>query len=147
MIEFIEKWPKKIMSFDEYIAVHLQKRAKEGQQIAQKKFKATCRYCRRNFDDFGLDRTKDHVVPLSRGGLDHKENRVDCCYGCNQWKKDRPLHIWLKEIERLIKQKKIYSNEYTIQRMELMGVNIKRVLDEVKRNEKKASKYKVKKKD
>lgn len=28
--------------------------------------------------------TIDHVVPLSRGGLDHHNNRVLCCYNCNQ---------------------------------------------------------------
>lgn len=28
--------------------------------------------------------TVDHVVPLSRGGLDHHTNRVLCCLSCNQ---------------------------------------------------------------
>lgn len=28
--------------------------------------------------------TIDHVVPLSRGGLDHHNNRVLACYQCNQ---------------------------------------------------------------
>lgn len=31
-------------------------------------------------------RTRDHVVPLSRGGADTRENKVDCCSGCNRLK-------------------------------------------------------------
>jgi 5-methylcytosine-specific restriction endonuclease McrA len=40
-----------------------------------------CMYCGGHFSRGEL--TRDHVVPLSRGGRDHWENVVTACIGCN----------------------------------------------------------------
>jgi 5-methylcytosine-specific restriction endonuclease McrA len=40
-----------------------------------------CMYCGGHFPRGEL--TRDHVVPLSRGGRDHWENVVTACIGCN----------------------------------------------------------------
>ncbi len=37
-----------------------------------------------------LERTLDHVVPVSRGGKDELENVVCCCRSCNARKSTRP---------------------------------------------------------
>ena len=46
-----------------------------------------CGYCGGVFTKKEL--TRDHIKPVSKGGLDVWENVVTCCYGCNQWKGDR----------------------------------------------------------
>lgn len=44
-----------------------------------------CQYC-------GSEATGyDHVIALSRGGMDHQDNRVECCKECNQIKNDKPI--------------------------------------------------------
>jgi 5-methylcytosine-specific restriction endonuclease McrA len=57
-----------------------------------------CFYCKRTLNDRrtqrrndrnkGLDFTKDHMTPLARGGPDIRQNRVPCCYRCNNLKGD-----------------------------------------------------------
>lgn len=49
----------------------------------------TCMYCLASLSDRHL--TRDHVVPLSRGGLDVWTNVVTACRVCNQRKADRLL--------------------------------------------------------
>ena len=41
----------------------------------------TCRYCGAKAPDVSLE--VDHVVPVSRGGKNNKENLVTSCWGCN----------------------------------------------------------------
>lgn len=48
-----------------------------------------CLYCARSFQTSAL--TRDHVVPLSRGGRDRWENVVTACRRCNQHKGSRLL--------------------------------------------------------
>ena len=48
-----------------------------------------CLYCAREFPQHGL--TRDHIVPLSRGGTDRWENVVSACRRCNQHKGNRLL--------------------------------------------------------
>lgn len=38
--------------------------------------------------------TVDHVVPLSKGGLDHHTNRVLCCFDCNQKRGNKMPEIY-----------------------------------------------------
>lgn len=46
-----------------------------------------CTYCRRR--DVRL--TRDHIVPISRGGYDVTDNLADACKPCNHFKGDRLL--------------------------------------------------------
>lgn len=48
-----------------------------------------CLYCAREFPANAL--TRDHVVPISRGGADCWENVVSACRRCNQHKGNRLL--------------------------------------------------------
>lgn len=59
--------------------------------------KPRCHYCRQLLGDLGggLRRspTKDHIVPLSRGGIDRSWNIVRACADCNTRKgSDWPTH-------------------------------------------------------
>ena len=49
-----------------------------------------CLYCGKDFADGEL--TRDHVVPVSRGGDDNWDNVVAACKRCNHFKGSRLLH-------------------------------------------------------
>jgi 5-methylcytosine-specific restriction endonuclease McrA len=51
----------------------------------------TCQYCGRRASDFvrGERLTRDHIVPVSRGGPDSWENCVTACSKCNNKKADK----------------------------------------------------------
>jgi 5-methylcytosine-specific restriction endonuclease McrA len=50
-----------------------------------------CAYCGIS----GQPLQKDHVVPLSRGGLDIPQNVVPACHDCNLSKGDKALRYWM----------------------------------------------------
>lgn len=52
-----------------------------------------CAYC--GIDLCDRTRTVDHVVPRSRGGLDHASNYVLACGSCNESKGDKTVFEWL----------------------------------------------------
>jgi len=56
----------------------------------------TCQYCGAKFAADKL--TIDHLVPVSRGGLDEMVNYVTCCRQCNQRKSDTPLEEFARSI-------------------------------------------------
>jgi hypothetical protein len=43
----------------------------------------------------GVELTEDHVVALTKGGADSKENIVAACRSCNSSKRAKPLEAWL----------------------------------------------------
>lgn len=49
-----------------------------------------CHYC----GDANESMCADHVVPLSRGGTNNRDNLVCCCLPCNSSKADRLLSEW-----------------------------------------------------
>ena len=48
-----------------------------------------CLYCGKSFEERHL--TRDHVIPLSKGGKDHWMNVVSACRRCNQFKGNKLL--------------------------------------------------------
>jgi 5-methylcytosine-specific restriction endonuclease McrA len=46
--------------------------------------------------------TRDHVVPLSRGGRNDIENLVPACASCNSSKHNTPLLVWLARRTELV---------------------------------------------
>lgn len=59
-----------------------------------------CEYCSRHMVtpyEHGnkLSLTKDHVVPLSKGGRHEESNIVACCLECNSSKSDATLEHWM----------------------------------------------------
>ena len=66
-----------------------------------------CYYCERNFNSDGYlnagRKTIDHIVPLSKNGLDQKENVVICCQWCNDMKGNLSLNQFFKKIKEVKK--------------------------------------------
>ena len=63
--------------------------AKEWENIL-KKYKFKCAYCGCEFDLFNRPE-KDHVIPISKGGNNTKENIVPACRSCNSKKGNKIL--------------------------------------------------------
>lgn len=59
--------------------------------MAKKYFNFQCAYC-------GAleEMTKDHLVPLAKGGELSKRNTIPCCKACNSSKRDRDLDDWYR---------------------------------------------------
>jgi 5-methylcytosine-specific restriction endonuclease McrA len=59
----------------------------------------SCLYCSKQFSDFDL--TRDHVLPVSRGGVDAWDNVVAACRRCNHFKGNRLLQDCSMELRAL----------------------------------------------
>lgn len=78
----------KFDSFDKFFVPHLTNRAlfrRDGH---------LCLYCGGEFKH--ADLTRDHIIPMSRGGIDSWENVVTACYRCNNHKGNRTPEEWGK---------------------------------------------------
>ena len=74
------------------------RRLRAGAPYAFEVYRRFCYYCGRllkHYDKmnhnagWGDASTRDHVVPLSKGGTREKQNLVNCCWLCNQTKASR----------------------------------------------------------
>jgi len=52
-----------------------------------------CPYCGEPFEDGHID----HIIPVSKGGTNDRENLIYCCAFCNMSKHDKLLEDWLSE--------------------------------------------------
>ena len=57
-----------------------------------KEYDYRCAYCGCDFNEDNMP-TKDHVIPISKGGDNIKENIVPACRGCNSKKNNKILNI------------------------------------------------------
>ena len=57
-----------------------------------KEYNYKCVYCECDFDEDNLP-TRDHIIPLSRGGDNIKENVVPACRSCNSKKHNKIINI------------------------------------------------------
>lgn len=55
-------------------------------------YKFKCAYCGKEFTLFNRE-TKDHVIPISKGGNNTKENIVPACRSCNSRKHDKVVDM------------------------------------------------------
>lgn len=55
-----------------------------------KEYGYKCAYCGKEFDLFDLP-TKDHMIPITKGGSNTKENIVPACRSCNAKKGNKIL--------------------------------------------------------
>ena len=77
--------------------------------------KFQCYYCREYLND--LNRTKDHVIPKSKGGKLSKDNKVFACKKCNRSKADLSIEEWiekLKALPNIPKTKKMFNKKEII---------------------------------
>jgi hypothetical protein len=144
MNEYIDEWPRRPKGhpFEKWLDARLTKKAREIQESVKNRGKNACRYCRRHFSDTILE-TKDHIVALALGGLDRAENRIQCCFDCNQWKDSRTLEGWYKDVRALAKKRKT-RKPYNLNEIGNIVGAVEQVLDYAKQNPNKVSIYKPK---
>lgn len=53
----------------------------------------TCRYCGKQSDEVRL--VIDHMVPVSKGGINHESNLITSCEECNQGKSDKVIETFV----------------------------------------------------
>ena len=56
-----------------------------------KEYKFRCAYCGKEFTLFDRE-TRDHVIPISKGGDNTKENVVPACRSCNSQKSNKMIY-------------------------------------------------------
>lgn len=92
-----------------------------------------CYYCERKFgyqkpgpecSRKPLIRTKDHIVPVSKGGNNSSYNIVYCCFDCNHLKGDLTLEEFIEKINKFISKTKATKTRYTT-----MLKNVRELID------------------
>lgn len=67
----------------------------EEWEVTKNHFMNKCAYC----GSEQCDLTRDHVLPISKGGYNVQSNIVPSCKSCNSSKKDKDMEIWFKSHE------------------------------------------------
>lgn len=81
-----------------------------------------CCYCERRFDE-KLIRTKEHIVPKSKGGKNNLYNLIYACTECNSLRGNKDfieLREYIKNI--LENNKSIKIKNYTFNRIDLIKI-------------------------
>ncbi len=93
-----------------------------------------CFYCEREFvkENYGtnkpLARTRDHIIPASKGGSNHRTNMVYSCVQCNHFKADLLLELFIIKVENYIEHRSPYK-QIPRKLFPLIVSNIKRLQD------------------
>lgn len=141
MSHYIDLMPNKAKRFDDWLNSRLDKSANNGIKSHRKQLRSICRYCGVPFDDYVVEKTKDHIIPISKGGLDRNENRTPCCFDCNQWKTDKMPKEWLNELVSLIKNDRKILPPYNRKTVEKMVGSLRVVIKYLEANKKLVSLY------
>jgi 5-methylcytosine-specific restriction protein A len=98
-----------------------------------------CQFCMNTFNPSEL--TVDHLVPLSKGGLDEVTNYVTCCFSCNQEKADKPLHEFAQSLGIEVENLPVHGDPVIDNQNLPIQIRIirKRVFDKIRLGEKKMS--------
>jgi hypothetical protein len=89
-----------------------------------------CCYCGVRFDNMNRKKhmTKDHLIPLSRGGANNCYNKRNCCAHCNTQKGGSLPHHYLLYLEQDYSNAKTTSERYEL---EIKIENVKYIIQYV----------------
>lgn len=60
--------------------------------------KKKCCYC----ESTEKKMTREHIIPLSKGGAHHRSNIRYSCWKCNHYRGNKELDVWQLEIRRML---------------------------------------------
>jgi len=89
-----------------------------------------CCYCGKEII-YPLIETKEHIIPLSKGGNNNLLNKTECCKTCNSFRGNLDLSEFKKLIQLGIRRKKFYKN-YSIEDYKIIEENIDYLIEYVK---------------
>lgn len=95
-----------------------------------------CYYCEREFNvahygsNKALAKTKDHIIPRSRGGINKSPNLVPCCSECNGFKGSMMPEWHLHKTIIYINKNKHYKT-LSVDRLQVVQNNIQKLIDEI----------------
>lgn len=67
--------------------------------------KGKCYYCERPYAGKRI-KTKEHIIPRSKGGDNAKSNIVYACNLCNNWRDNKSYAMWVREILDLLQERR-----------------------------------------
>lgn len=86
---------------------------------------AKCCYCENQLYIYSAKnehlQTKEHLVPVSKGGLDVVQNIQPCCRRCNLWRLNYELEDWLYKVET---EKRAIAPRYSLEVLDKITLNI-----------------------
>jgi hypothetical protein len=81
-----------------------------------------CCYCERKFND-KLIRTKEHIVPKSKGGKNNLYNLVYACIECNSLRSNKEYSDFKEYIKNILENNRsIKVKNYSFNRMDLTKI-------------------------
>jgi|GEM_PF-4892006 hypothetical protein len=81
-----------------------------------------CNYCERKFTESNY-RTKEHIVPLSKGGNNYFENLIWICNECNNYRGNKDLPYFFNQINNVLNNNRtIKIKIYTYNRQDLQNM-------------------------
>ncbi len=75
-----------------------------------------------------MNRTQDHVIPISKGGKAHK-NKVYACQSCNSFKSSLTFVEWKKLIEYKFQTPSFMSHKYSIEQKQKLLSQVKFMIE------------------
>ena len=99
-----------------------------------------CCYCGKDFRFEGMKKTKEHVVPKSKGGNNSRLNKLPCCRRCNGWRANKSFDDWKAEIEDLINRNQPKPPFYHVADLRIILINISAAEEYINNNFRKLKK-------
>ena len=86
-----------------------------------------CCYCERRFDE-KLIRTKEHIIPKSKGGKNNLRNLIYACIECNSLRGNMDFNVFKEYLNNILDNNRaIKIKSYSFNRIDLIKIlhNIK----------------------
>ena len=93
----------------------------------------SCCYCETPFELYSV-RTREHMIPLSRGGKVGYPNKASCCDRCNKTKGNMLPSEFLKKIEAAYYILKNKWGRIDVNEMPTIMKNLKTIITKVENN-------------
>lgn len=81
-----------------------------------------CFYCERKFDN-KIKKTKEHIIPKSKGGNNNLNNLVYACIECNELRGNMEFYEFKDYLQNIInKNKSIKIKNYSLNRLDISKI-------------------------
>lgn len=121
---FIDNLPNKTIPFHSWVIKKFTIDLRDIHLRELERYRNTCYYC--GVDLTQKNKTKDHIIPVSRGGKKLNNNTVPCCNSCNTWKSSYDIEQWKRVLSATL-SKKIGARVYKLEEIKSIINKLKAV--------------------